>query len=390
MSESVPLRGAVMRQTLAILHDAYREMNSKKMFWICLLLSGFAMACFAVVAVTPTGLTFAGRDFASPYVPATSQYKFLFSYIIIEYWLTWGMLILAIISTAGIFPDFLSGGSVELFISKPISRLRLFFTKYLCGMLFVLLQVTIFAIVAFIVVGVRGTMWEPRLFLAIPIVLCMFSYLYAVSILFGVLSRSTVASLLLTILIWALIGGAHFGEVRLQAMKNLKERRVALLDRQLKAVPTQPTTTSTQRSGSMVDAFRRALGTGRAPAPTPQQRERLQATRNEAATDLKFWTFWHKVALPLHWISPKTSDTSDLLLHQMLTTDEFMQLTQGQPEEMAEQFGNQGIDPDLWRMNNEIEVVRRGRTVGSIVGTSLIFEAVVVGIAAWIFCRRDF
>ena len=99
MSDSNPLRGAVTRQTVAILHDAYREMNSKKMFWICLLLSGMAMASFAVVAVTPTGVTFAGRDFASPYVPAISQYKFLFSYVIIEYWLTWGMLILAIISS---------------------------------------------------------------------------------------------------------------------------------------------------------------------------------------------------------------------------------------------------------------------------------------------------
>ena len=390
MSDSVPLRGAVLRQTLAILHDAYREMNSKKMFWICLLLSGFAMACFAVVAVTETGLTFAGRDFASPYVAVTSQYKFLFRYVIIEYWLTWGMLILAIISTAGIFPDFLSGGSIELFISKPISRLRLFFTKYLCGMLFVLLQVTIFAIVAFVVVGVRGTMWEPRLFLAIPIVLCMFSYLYALSILFGVLSRSTVASLLLTILIWALIGGAHFGEVRLLAMKNLKQRRVELLDRQLKAVPTKPTTASSPSRGSMMDAMRKAFATGRPVAPTPALRERLQSTRNEAANDLHFWTFWHKVAMPLHLIAPKTSDTSDLLLHQLLTTDEFMQMTQGQPEDMAEQFGNQGIDPDLWRLNNEVESIRRGRTVQTTIGTSLIFEGIIVGIAAWIFCRRDF
>lgn len=390
MSNPVPLRGAVIRQTLAILHDAYREMNSRKMFWICLLLSGMAMACFAVVAVTPTGMTFAGRDFASPYVPATSQYKFLFSYVIIEYWLTWGMLILAIISTAGIFPDFLSGGSIDLFISKPISRLRLFFTKYLTGMLFVLMQVTIFAIVAYVVVGMRGTMWEPRLFLSIPIVLCMFSYLFGICVLFGVLTRSTLTSLLMTILIWALIGGAHFGEVRLLAMKNLKERRVALLDRQLKALATQPTTSASPSRGSMMDSMRKAIASGRPVTPTPAQRDRLLSARNEAANDLQFWTFWHKVAMPMHWIAPKTTDTSDLLLHELLTTDEFMQMTQGQPEELAEQFGNQGIDPDLWRLNNEVESIRRGRSVRTIVGTSLIFEGIMIGIAAWTFCRRDF
>ena len=88
-------------------------------------------------------------------------------------------------------------------------------------MLFAFLQVSIFSVVAFFVMGTRGKMWEPRLFLAIPIVLCLFSYLYAISVLLGVITRSTIATLLLTVLLWAIIGGMHFSEVRLQALRNI-------------------------------------------------------------------------------------------------------------------------------------------------------------------------
>ena len=36
-----------MSQTLAILHDGYREINSRKMFWVSLILSGLVVASFA-------------------------------------------------------------------------------------------------------------------------------------------------------------------------------------------------------------------------------------------------------------------------------------------------------------------------------------------------------
>ena len=116
-------QGAVLRQTLAILHDAYRELNAKKMFWIVLLLSGLAMGAFAVISVTPEGLKLAGYDWDTGFVAPKSLYKYVFNQVIVEYWLTWAATILAIVSTAGIFPDFISGGSIDLFISKPISRL---------------------------------------------------------------------------------------------------------------------------------------------------------------------------------------------------------------------------------------------------------------------------
>ena len=61
--------------------------------------------------------------------PAGEFYKRLFVSIGIEIWLAWIALILALASTAGIFPDLMTAGSIDLFVSKPIGRLRLFLTE---------------------------------------------------------------------------------------------------------------------------------------------------------------------------------------------------------------------------------------------------------------------
>ena len=38
-----------MRQTLALLIDAYRDLNSRKLFWITLIISGFVIIAFALI-----------------------------------------------------------------------------------------------------------------------------------------------------------------------------------------------------------------------------------------------------------------------------------------------------------------------------------------------------
>jgi ABC-type transport system involved in multi-copper enzyme maturation permease subunit len=380
---------AVVRQTWAILLDAYRELNSKRMFWFVLVLSGIAIAAFAVVGVGPYGLTIAGYDSESSFVPAKSQYKWLFSSTMIDWWLTWGVLILAIISTAGIFPDFLAGGSVDLFIAKPISRLRLFLTKYFAGMLFAFLQVTCFAIVAFFVVGIRGKMWDWRLFLAIPIVLCLFSYLYAVAVLFGVMTRSTIATLLLTILMWGIIGGIHFGEVRLLAFKHVDERRLERINQQIVDLDKAKPTTRAVVSSSALKSVAEMLGVhvGR---PSSPQRDQLVTRRDDVAGWVAFLTKWHKITYPLHVILPKTSDTADLLEQALIPQDEFTELMSGKQEEMQQRFRGRVRDEEIFTVPEEIDQIRRSRSTQSIVGSSLVFEAAVLGVAAWMFCRKDF
>jgi ABC-type transport system involved in multi-copper enzyme maturation permease subunit len=198
---------AFTTQSAALLLDAYRELNSKKLFWVTLAISLLVVLAFAAIGLNDKGISLLGWEFDT--APFTSRllspakfYLFLFANFAVPIWLTWLASILALISTAGMFPDFLAGGAIELALARPISRLRLFAVKYACGLLFVTLQVALFALACFGVVGLRGGSWEPRIFLAVPIVVLFFSYLFAFCTLFGVLTRSTIASLLLTLLVW--------------------------------------------------------------------------------------------------------------------------------------------------------------------------------------------
>ena len=79
-------------------------------------------------------------------------YLAAFSYLGIGIWLTWVATILAIISTAGIIPELVTGGTIESMLSRPITRTRLFLTKYAAGLLFVALQVTVFSVLSMFII----------------------------------------------------------------------------------------------------------------------------------------------------------------------------------------------------------------------------------------------
>jgi hypothetical protein len=127
-----------MNKTLALLLDSYRELNSKKLFWITLILSAVVVAAMACVGIaqgapfsgpgSPGGpdlgdlhITFLG--WKSPFpaaffnvTDAPTLYKSLFSWLGVGFWLSFIGTILGLVSTAGIFPDFMAGGSIT-FIS---------------------------------------------------------------------------------------------------------------------------------------------------------------------------------------------------------------------------------------------------------------------------------
>ena len=206
-----------MIQTLALLHAAYRELNARKLFWITLGLSGIVIIAMAALGLNEQGLTILWWQFDlaflnTQFMPVDVFYKLIFAELVVPYWLAWIATILGLVSTSSIFPDMVSGGSIDVLLSKPISRARLFLTRYLTGLLFMGLQVTVFATLAFLVIGIRGGAWEPWIFISIPLVLLFFSYLFCICALLGLLTRSTIASLLVTMLFWFFIFGVNSGE----------------------------------------------------------------------------------------------------------------------------------------------------------------------------------
>jgi len=360
----------MIRQTLAILVDAYRDLNARKLFWITLILSALIVVAFSLVGVHGNAITIAGYhiDARSP----VFIYKSIFSQVVIGAWLTWAATVLALVSTAGIFPDFISGGSIDLYLAKPIGRLRLFLTKYFSGLLFVALQVLIVAVGSYLAMGIRIGQWKPSIFWAIPIVLCFFSYLFSICVLLGVSTRSTIAALLLTIVCWMLLALVdRVAEPSLLMFQKVYEYQ-ADQDR--------------QQADSNEAFLRRAEADPKAAKLLDGARERAQTSRQDAdksAHTARVLQNVHRGIYALKTITPKTTDTINLLDRFIFTKAELNGFSQNQqspgPDQAAMVAGAREMAQEL-----------RSRSTAWIVGTSLGFEVVLVAGAAWVFCRRDY
>lgn len=440
------LRAALI-QTFAVFVDAYRELNSRKMFWIVLIISGLVVIAFAGVGIDEKGLYVFGFPLPIPFnttiMPKADFYKMLFSSFGVGFWLAWLSTILALISTAGIFPDMLTGGSIDLYLSKPISRLRLFLTKYLSALLFVGLQVTVFTLASFIVMGVRAEAWLWGLFLAIPVMLLFFSYLYSICTLVGIVTRSTLAALLLTLLAWFAIWIIHTTEASLLLFKLKNEQEMVMYDRQIAALDrriarlqiasTQPTTQSTQSGGAPVAATTTMPTTDPSNASSDESfftrwgkalvAQQEASKPNEALADAKRQLadvqkrkdefsnpliYWHRMAVTVKAVMPKTSETIELLNRSlakyagiqnqaddsamddtMLTTSSSTSTTN--PADREARRRNRQRDEVLMEQAQQRMVTElHRRSLFWVVGTSLIFEAVLLSVAGFVFCRRDF
>ncbi|MEZ6235392.1 MAG: ABC transporter permease [Phycisphaerales bacterium] len=422
----------MMTQTWAIFVDAYRELNSKKLFWITMVLSGLVVALFACVGIDERSPTFLW--FHIDFLPIDSTmfspallYKLLFLNLGLGVWLTWIATILALISTAPIFPDLIAGGAIETVLSKPISRTRLFLTKYAAGLLFVGLQVGVFTGASFLVIGIRGGAWEPGLFLAVPIVVVFFSYLFAVCAVLGLMTRSTIASLLLTILFWFFLYLLNMADAIFVSFREQTEAEIAMRTAQIeraergtsrmlvrqREAEQRAENGGEQPGGSLPDGASpgEPAGEGTLAAWTPTAEEidaanpfiaQMRRDNEQSRDGLAQLEWWSGLMFAIKTPLPKTGETISLLSRTLIDMAEL----EAAEAAASEEDGGSGRDaPPLMPGQEPPELDReaiaeaggrgtrdefQSRSVWWVMGTSLAFEAAVLGFGAWRFSRRDF
>ncbi|HMN94889.1 MAG TPA: ABC transporter permease [Phycisphaerales bacterium] len=407
--------GAVGIQTGALLVDAFRELNHRKLFWISMGINVLVIAAAACFGLNERGVTLLWWEFSTPSLaaafPSVAEfYRQIFLDLGVGIWLSWAAVILGLVSTASIFPDFLAGGSVDLWFSRPISRVRLFLTKYLFALLFVALQVAVFAVGAFLVMGIRGGLWAPGIFLAIPLVTAMFSYLFAFSVLFGVLTRSAIAALLLTIAVWFGLFVFNAADSALLSVSTMTKLEIETTKRRLE-----------------IQEKRRV----------PNE-ERVAALRTNLASlegipERIDW--WHGLVVRIKTFLPKTEETVALMQRNLVPMEDLRRRAEAAqapldeptpegapteapgaadpPPDAASAEEGASVDPAASAAAptanaaaepvseagpaeagaiaaERVESVRRSRSVAWVLGTSLLFEAVLLAIAAAFVARRDY
>lgn len=379
------------RQTWVLLCDAYRELSSRKLLWLSLVISLVVVVFFAMFDINEQGLLILGYQtplefFNTTFISKAAFFKLLFYTFGFGVWLSWASMALALISTAHIFPDFVSSGSIEMSLSKPIGRLRLFVTKYVLSLLFVAVQVTLFTIAAFVVVGLKSGEWEWRFFWGVPLVVLVFSYLFGVCVLVGTLTRSSMTALLVTGVVWLVAFIAHGVETEpLLGNKIRYQIAAASMAEGVKA----------RRDG--VAATRAAVDGGA--QPTDAQRAALAdaerdladwlGAEGEVQENLDALTTAHAVGFGIKMFLPKTNETLEMLRYAILSEDDLGRLVdRAQRNRAVQVIGKARVQRSA--VEKERLRVLASRDAWWIIGTSMAFQAVVVGLAAWRFCRRDF
>lgn len=313
-------------QLWAIIWDGFREALDRKIFWVLIGLSTVIALAMLSVGFEEDKVTFffgmADAD-ASRFNPLSTLGRRnivgLVVYMLLDTLLAGAGVMLMVVATAGMFPNLLRHGGIDVLLGKPITRSRLFFYKYLAGLVFVLVQAAFFVTLTFLVMGLKWGVWSPGYLLAAPLLVFVFSYIFCISVLVGVRTCSTVAAVLLTIGAWMLF-----------------------------AVVSQ----------------------------APQTFEYFPNLKNNART--------FSAVRVLSWIPPKTADFPYVAANWAgagTSLDVF-------PELMAS--GSGGYDPDDLQRAQEIELRELQKNPFYSIGSSLLFEAVILLIAMRSFVRRDY
>jgi hypothetical protein len=396
-----------MQVFAALLLDTYRQLNSQKLFWITLALSGLIVLGFACIGINENGITLLwfevgsfGGAITSALMSPAQLYKQLFVSFGVGFWLSWLATILALVSTAGMIPSFIAGGAIELTLSKPVSRIKLFLYKFLMGLLFSALQVAVFSTACFLLIGIRGGDWQPKVFLAIPLVVLFFSYLFSLCALIGLVTRSTMAALLLTLLCWLGLFGLNATDAVMLQLKHVSLMQVENIPKRME-VQEREATRAYQVFWYQEQGLTKQQAEEQGKSPPPPTPDRLREinprlaslTRDldEARNDVDKWTMWSRLVFGVKTLFPKTSETTELL-SRTLRKD----LSPFRSDDQAEATADTPVELTNLSPREQRELERRimqeidSRSLWWVLGTSIVSELVILAICCVIFVRRDF
>ncbi len=135
-------------------------------------------------------------------------------------------LLIAILVTANIIPETFDPGSLNLLLSKPVSRWALFLAKFFGGCAFVALCAVYLFLGTWLWLGFGLGVWDRAFLLSIPLYIIVFAIYYSVSALIGLTYRSATMAIIVTGLFWAICFSVGSG----YGFLNTRMENVQLMD----------------------------------------------------------------------------------------------------------------------------------------------------------------
>lgn len=117
-------------------------------------------------------------------------------------------MLLFIAACAGYFPAMLGSGAVDIVLAKPVSRLQVYFARYLGGITLYTAAIAAFCLLLFVGVGLRTGIFHWRIFLAIPLLCFTAMLLYALLAFIGTVSRSATMAMVIGFVFYVVVDSA--------------------------------------------------------------------------------------------------------------------------------------------------------------------------------------
>lgn len=163
------------------------------------------------------------------------------------------LLLVSVVVTAAFVPTMIRKGTLELLLVRPLPRWQLIVFTYVAAMLFVAALLALLILATWLATGLLTGLWSPGIILALPSLLLFFALLLSVSVFTGVVTRSAIAAMLVTVAYWAVLFV------------------VGLMHLQVVASRIREETADKPRPVSVADALR--------PRPQPARREQASSAR---------------------------------------------------------------------------------------------------------------
>ncbi|MCG8406475.1 MAG: ABC transporter permease [Phycisphaerales bacterium] len=341
----------MLMQFWAMIVDCFREALDRKLFWVMAGISVLIAGVMACIRLDEAGIhvlffdkPFETDVFAEGNPAGRARVGAVLTKYIGGIYISWIGIVIALVATAGIFPTLMERGAIDVVLAKPMSRPMIFLGKYFGGMIFVTIQASIFILLTLLVVGIRWGYWIWPYLWCIPLIVVLFSYVYAFCVLFGVVTRNSMAALLLTMLAWI---GIYMPQAVHETLIGLEPVGIEIDEKWLKLSAAAKTIVPKTRdiphiAGNVIGASTSAEVFLSAADPGPQSQS-FSAVPHESTDGSISGTFSTGPAAP------------------------------PSPDALVE----------AERKLADVSLVKS-------IGSSLLFEAVIVLIAMWKFSRRDF
>ena len=385
-----------MSLLIAMLIDTWRELTSRFLFWIVLAISAFIVLLLTSVGFDETGISlWWGLSHSEHELLRRGTrnldvvYRAFFSDVLVGFWLTYAATFLGLISTASVFPDFLSGGGVDMLLAKPRRRPTIFIAKFVASLLFAAVPVTLVCLGVLLSMRTALGVWEFEILYALPYVLLFYSSLFAVCVLVGTVTRSALASLLLTVVIWGLFlaagavestAGFAYDQIQedIERVQNgddeKKSKRRRRRPPRAAQVEIEENKFDSDEASPADSAFNRAA--------------RLESLEEFAANA----ALTERIASAIRWPLPKGVEIIDLMRERITPEDDpnffiaFGMTMSGQPIELAETVGSLADQVT----DNILSARKVRRSNRYVIGTTVLFQAITLGLAIGWFTRRDY